>query len=190
MHSRLGRADVHRPSLIRCVGLSSSVPVMAMSKRNANAMVIMNFLYRIVEVFEDYFNELVEESIRDNFVITYELLDEMMDFGYPQSTEPKVLKEYICVEERHKFVAKPPVAVTNAVSWRGEGIKVRHAPQHALASYALFLSFLTASHRSFSALTISRLPPNATAESSAVMPGVVRYRRDAVRPITVPDRLP
>lgn len=76
-----------------------------------------------VEVFEDYFNELVEESIRDNFVITYELLDEMMDFGYPQSTEPKVLKEYICVEERHKFVAKPPVAVTNAVSWRGEGIK-------------------------------------------------------------------
>jgi AP-1 complex subunit mu len=27
------------------------------------------------------------------------------------------------VEERHKFVAKPPVAVTNAVSWRGEGIK-------------------------------------------------------------------
>jgi hypothetical protein len=65
---------------------------MAMSKRNTNAMVIMNFLYRIVEVFEDYFTELVEESIRDNFVITYELLDEMMDFGYPQSTEPKVLK--------------------------------------------------------------------------------------------------
>jgi len=97
--------------------------LMAMSKRNTNAMVIMNFLYRIVEVFEDYFTELVEESIRDNFVITYELLDEMMDFGYPQSTEPKVLKEYICVEERHKFVAKPPVAVTNAVSWRGEGIK-------------------------------------------------------------------
>jgi AP-1 complex subunit mu len=32
-------------------------------------------------------------------------------------------QEYICVEERHKFVAKPPVAVTNAVSWRGEGIK-------------------------------------------------------------------
>ena len=96
---------------------------MAMSKRNSNAMVVMNFLYRLVEVFEDYFTELVEESIRDNFVITYELLDEMMDFGYVQTTEPKVLKEYICVEERHKFVAKPPVAVTNAVSWRGEGIK-------------------------------------------------------------------
>src|SRR6476620_7846060 len=96
---------------------------MAMTKRNANVMVVMNFLYRIVEVFEDYFNELVEESIRDNFVITYELLDEMMDFGYPQSTEPTVLKEYSCVEERHKLVEKHPVAVKNAVNCRAEGIK-------------------------------------------------------------------
>jgi len=88
--------------------------------------VILNFLYRLVEVFEDYFNELVEESIRDNFVITYELLDEMMDFGYPQSTEAKILKEYICITETHKIetqVTKPPTALTNAVSWRGEGIK-------------------------------------------------------------------
>lgn len=96
--------------------------LMAVSKKNANAMVILNFLYRVVDVFQNYFNELVEESIRDNFVIIYELLDEMMDFGYPQSTEPKILKEYIFVQERHKLVIKPPVAITNAVSWRSEGI--------------------------------------------------------------------
>ena len=95
--------------------------LMAMTKFNANAMVILNFLYRVVEVLEDYFNELVEESIRDNFVITYELLDEMMDFGYPQFTEPKILKEYIMVQEKHTLV-QPPVALTTAVSWRGEGI--------------------------------------------------------------------
>jgi len=35
-------------------------------------------------VFTEYFKELEEESIRDNFVIIYELLDELMDFGYPQ----------------------------------------------------------------------------------------------------------
>lgn len=122
------RIQCKQQTVAHCAVLCSALlvlclPVMAMSKRNTNAMVVMNFLYRMVEVLEDYFNELVEESIRDNFVITYELLDEMMDFGYPQSTEAKVLKEYICVEERHKFVAKPPVAVTNAVSWRSEGIK-------------------------------------------------------------------
>ena len=35
-------------------------------------------------LLQEYFRELEEESIRDNFVVIYELLDEMMDFGYPQ----------------------------------------------------------------------------------------------------------
>ena len=48
-----------------------------------------------MEVFTEYFKELEEESIRDNFVIIYELLDEMMDFGYPQTTESKILQEYV-----------------------------------------------------------------------------------------------
>ena len=42
---------------------------------------------------EEYFGELEEESIRDNFVITYELLDEVMDFGYPQISDTNILKE-------------------------------------------------------------------------------------------------
>jgi AP-1 complex subunit mu len=43
------------------------------------------------DVFVNYFKELEDESLRDNFVITYELLDEMMDNGYPQITEVKIL---------------------------------------------------------------------------------------------------
>ena len=48
-------------------------------------------------MFTEYFKELEEESIRDNFVIIYELLDEMMDFGYPQTTESKILQEWVCL---------------------------------------------------------------------------------------------
>lgn len=79
-----------------------------------------------MEVFTEYFKALEEESIRDNFVIIYELLDEMMDFGYPQTTESKILQEYI-TQESHKLEvqARPPIAVTNAVSWRSEGIRYR-----------------------------------------------------------------
>lgn len=65
-----------------------------MTKRNTNATEILLFLHKIVEVFTEYFKVLEEESIRDNFVIIYELLDEMMDFGYPQTTESKILQEY------------------------------------------------------------------------------------------------
>ena len=42
------------------------------------------------KVFSEYFKELEEESIRDNF----ELMDELMDFGYPQTTDSKILQEY------------------------------------------------------------------------------------------------
>lgn len=67
--------------------------LLALTKRNTNAAEILLFLHKIVEVFTEYFKELEEESIRDNFVVIYELLDEMMDFGYPQTTESKILQE-------------------------------------------------------------------------------------------------
>ena len=69
--------------------------LLALTKRNTNAAEILLFLHKIVEVFTEYFKELEEESIRDNFVIIYELLDEMMDFGYPQTTESKILQEWV-----------------------------------------------------------------------------------------------
>lgn len=92
----------------------------------------------------EYFKELEEESIRDNFVIIYELMDEMMDFGYPQTTESKILQECVhapvsyslllltelcryITQESYKLEVqvRPPIAVTNAVSWRSEGIRYR-----------------------------------------------------------------
>ena len=71
--------------------------VIAISRNNSNAGEIILFLHRLVLVLVEYFKELEEESIRDNFVIIYELLDEMMDFGYPQITESKMLQE--CVRD-------------------------------------------------------------------------------------------
>eukprot|EP01067_Filipodium_phascolosomae_P002888 Filipodium_phascolosomae@DN2518_c0_g1_i1.p1 len=99
--------------------------LLAVSQRNSNAMMLMAFLYKLAEVLKEYFKQLEEESIRDNFVITYELLDEMMDSGYPQTTEVKVLREYI-KNEAHQMstdLVKAPESITNAVSWRSKGIK-------------------------------------------------------------------
>lgn len=100
--------------------------IVVTTKQNANVALVFSFLHKIVSVFSDYFKELEEESIRDNFVLIYELLDEMMDFGYPQITDGKILQEYI-TQESHKMEIQPkvPMAVTNAVSWRTEGIKYR-----------------------------------------------------------------
>jgi len=130
----------------RITSLMLYAAVLALSKRNSNAAEIIIFLHRLTQVLIEYFKELEEESIRDNFVIIYELMDEMMDFGFPQTTESKILQECVwrmkltrscCVwahaadryitQESHKLEiqARPPMAVTNAVSWRTEGIRYR-----------------------------------------------------------------
>uniref|UniRef100_A0AAY4EYC4 MHD domain-containing protein n=2 Tax=Denticeps clupeoides TaxID=299321 RepID=A0AAY4EYC4_9TELE len=105
----------------------SNIYLVAITKKNSNAALVYSFLFKIVEVFKEYFKELEEESVRDNFVTVYELLDEVMDFGFPQTTESKILQEYI-TQQAHKLevgAPRPPATVTNAVSWRSEGIKYR-----------------------------------------------------------------
>ena len=64
---------------------------LAISRKNTNCMMAFAFLYQLVQVLIDYFKELEEESVRDNFVVIYELLDEMMDNGYPMATDHRVL---------------------------------------------------------------------------------------------------
>ncbi|GBG85633.1 hypothetical protein CBR_g40361 [Chara braunii] len=98
--------------------------LMTATRQNCNATSMLLFLHRVVDVFKHYFEELEEESLRDNFVVVYELLDEMMDFGYPQYTEARILSEFIKTDSyRMEVVQRPPMAVTNAVSWRSEGIR-------------------------------------------------------------------
>ncbi|NXD18171.1 AP1M2 protein, partial [Nothocercus nigrocapillus] len=50
-----------------------------------------------------------------------------MDFGFPQTTDSKILQEYI-TQEGNKLDtgrSRVPTTVTNAVSWRSEGIKYK-----------------------------------------------------------------
>ncbi|XP_050872310.1 AP-1 complex subunit mu-2 isoform X1 [Lathyrus oleraceus] len=134
----------------------SNVYLMTATRQNCNAASLIFFLHRIVDVFKHYFEELEEESLRDNFVVVvkclciyelsflfvalihlgkmlnyffgwqYELLDEIMDFGYPQYTEAKILSEFIKTDAyRMEVTQRPPMAVTNAVSWRSEGINYK-----------------------------------------------------------------
>jgi len=103
---------------------------LAVSKRNSNAAMVFSFMFRFIQVLTNYFKELEEESIRDNFVVIYELLDEMMDNGYPQTTEEKILREFIKTEKyeltkkEKKHAAtmleetKIPSAISDIVNWR------------------------------------------------------------------------
>ena len=58
--------------------------IAAVTKQNVNAALVFEFLHKVVEVMGNYFGKISEENIKNNFVLIYELLDEILDFGYPQ----------------------------------------------------------------------------------------------------------
>lgn len=74
---------------------------------------VLELLERLAKVFKDYCGVLSEESIRKNFILIYELLDEALDYGYPQSTSTETLKLYVHNE---------PLAVEGKVSAHGGGM--------------------------------------------------------------------
>ena len=105
-----------------------NIYLVAVGKRNINLAMTFSFLYKLRDILIDYFNILEEETVKDNFVLIYELLDEIMDHGLPQTTESKILKDFIMIESNKKTKDnKENLALTstmtNVVSWRKEGIK-------------------------------------------------------------------
>lgn len=101
----------------------------AVTKQNVNAGMVFEFLLKMCEVMQSYFGKLSEENVKNNFVLIYELLDEILDFGYPQNTDTGILKTFI-TQQGVKSATKEEQAqitsqVTGQIGWRREGIKYR-----------------------------------------------------------------
>ncbi|PRQ21226.1 AP-4 complex subunit mu isoform X2 [Rosa rugosa] len=67
----------------------------ATTRANVSPSIVLELLQRIARVIKDYVGVLNEDSIRKNFVLVYELLDEVIDFGFVQTTSTELLKSYI-----------------------------------------------------------------------------------------------
>lgn len=68
----------------------------AVTRSNANPALFFEYLFQLVRIFQGYFgDEFDEDVVRNNMTLIYELLDETMDFGYPQNCSLDVLKLYI-----------------------------------------------------------------------------------------------
>jgi AP-3 complex subunit mu len=70
----------------------------------------IEFLHRVFDIFEEYFSTVEESTIKDNFSTIYQLLEEMMDFGFPLTTEPNALQAMI----------KPPSIVSRVSTAMGQ----------------------------------------------------------------------
>lgn len=105
--------------------------VVALTKDNVNALLVLKLLYKMVDLFKAYFGGVLDENqIRKNFVLVYELLDEIVDYGYPQILEADILKKYITQGgvksidlNDQEQLKKVIVQATGNCSWRAEGIR-------------------------------------------------------------------
>ncbi|CAO2611649.1 AP-3 complex subunit mu-2 [Lemmus lemmus] len=95
---------------------------------------VIEFLHRVVDTFQDYFGVCSEPVIKDNVVVVYEVLEEMLDNGFPLATESNILKELIKPPTILRTVVNTITGSTNVgdqlptgqlsvVPWRRTGVK-------------------------------------------------------------------
>ncbi|TFK46655.1 clathrin adaptor, mu subunit, partial [Heliocybe sulcata] len=105
--------------------------IVAVTKCNANAALVFEFCYRFISIAKSYFGKVDEEAIKNNFVLIYELIDEIVDFGYPQNSEIDTLKSYITTESVMSNSIAPEESskitsqATGAISWRRGDVKYK-----------------------------------------------------------------
>ncbi|CAK9291885.1 unnamed protein product [Gordionus sp. m RMFG-2023] len=107
----------------------SNLWITAVTKQNINAAMVFEFLNKLVYLMNQYFGKITEENVKNNFVLIYELLDEILDFGYPQNTDVGILKTFITQQgiksQSREEQAQITSQVTGQIGWRREGIKYR-----------------------------------------------------------------
>jgi AP-4 complex subunit mu-1 len=79
--------------------------------QNISPSYVFDIILNLIRVIKDYCGVLSEESIRKNFILVYELIDEMIDYGHAQSTSTEQVRPFIVNEpilvDSSSFSLKP-----------------------------------------------------------------------------------
>ncbi len=83
-------------------------------------------------LFKSYFkSDFDADSVKNNMTLIYELMDETMDYGFPQITSVDVLRTYINLGSVQTTQPDLSIAgqltsqITGAIDWRRSGIRYR-----------------------------------------------------------------
>jgi len=102
----------------------------ALTRSNVNPALVFEYLFQKIRILKAYLGEEFDEnSMRNNMTLIYELMDETMDFGYPQNCAVDVLRLYINLGNvRPQDEPEPSQLtsqITGAIDWRREGIRYK-----------------------------------------------------------------
>lgn len=100
----------------------------ALTRSNVNPALVFEYLFQKIRILKAYLGEEFDEnSMRNNMTLIYELMDETMDFGYPQNCAVDVLRLYINLgnirQQDEPDASQLTSQITGAIDWRREGIR-------------------------------------------------------------------
>jgi len=103
--------------------------------RDVPPLLVLEFLDRVASIFAEYFSNLNEYVLKDNFITAYQLLDEMNDGGVPFTLEPNILQDMIApptiINQTSNMVLGPgntikdslPDGILTQIPWRRAKVK-------------------------------------------------------------------
>lgn len=102
----------------------------AVTRSNVNPALVFEYLFQKIKILKAYLGEDFDEnSMRAHMTLIYELMDETMDFGYPQNCAVDVLRLYINLGSIKPQDEPEPSQltsqITGAIDWRREGIRYK-----------------------------------------------------------------
>ena len=100
----------------------------ALTRSNVNPALVFEYIFQLIKILKSYLgDDFDENAMRNNMTLIYELMDETMDFGYPQNCAIDVLRLYISLGNVKPADEPEPSAltsqITGAIDWRREGIR-------------------------------------------------------------------
>ena len=97
------------------------VYVLALMTGEMPVLFVLEFLHRVFDVLKGYFGAVNAKSITDNFSTAFQLLEEMLDNGYPMITEPNALNSLITPPSMMASFAKTFTGKSSVSSTLGDG---------------------------------------------------------------------
>lgn len=82
---------------------------LAICPAEVSPLTVLELLHRMATTFQEYFGCADEAAIKDNFSTVYQLLEEMVDYGWPLTTELNALKAMI----------RPPTVMSKLLAGNG-----------------------------------------------------------------------
>lgn len=102
---------------------AGSLLLVTYTRRNLSASFVFELLHAVARVLRDFLGDLSECALQRNRHLVYEILTEVLDFGWPQTTHSEYLKTYVYDEPTAPEAAPVYREMDEALSWREQAVQ-------------------------------------------------------------------